>query len=269
MKIGFSTLGCPNWSLEHACAQARELGYDGVELRFIDGQVVNTELAAADRDRVRDVLSRSGVDVSALGTSVKLTGADPEQTTADLRAGLELAAHWSIPQVRVFGGRLLEGESRAQAIERAAGVVTRALPDAERLNVGIALETHDDFSAAADAGGLLKAVDSARFGVIWDLQHTWRAGDQPDRAWELMGRYVIEVHVKDGYETDNGWQQVGLGAGEVPVSACLERALRDGFDGWLVVEWEKAWHPELAEPEVAFPAHRSALGSILDALPSA
>jgi len=26
-----------------------------------------------------------------------------------------------------------------------------------------------------------------------------------------------------------------------------------GYDGYLTLEWEKRWVPELAEPEVAFP----------------
>lgn len=28
-----------------------------------------------------------------------------------------------------------------------------------------------------------------------------------------------------------------------------------GYDGFVSVEWEKKWHPEIAEPEVAFPQH--------------
>ena len=28
-----------------------------------------------------------------------------------------------------------------------------------------------------------------------------------------------------------------------------------GYDDFVSVEWEKKWHPELAEPEVAFPHH--------------
>ena len=27
-----------------------------------------------------------------------------------------------------------------------------------------------------------------------------------------------------------------------------------GYDGWYTFEWEKRWHPELAEPEIALPA---------------
>lgn len=265
MKVGFSTLGCPKWSLQHTCEQAKAFGYDGVELRLIDGQVVSTDIDAAERERVRDVLTAGGVEVSALGTSVKLAAPDAAQSEADLRAGLELAAAWSIPTVRVFGGRVADGEDRAAATRRGSSVVSAALADAERLGVRIALETHDDFSAAGHAAAMLDAVGHRAFGAIWDIQHTWRAGDQAKDAWAALGPHAIEIHVKDGRETDSGWQQTDLGAGELPVADCIERARTDGFDGWLVVEWEKHWHPELAEPEVAFPAHRSALTDILGA----
>ena len=265
MKIGFSTLGCPKWSLEHACAQAGKMGYDGLELRLIDGKVVSTDADPAERARVRDVLAAGGVEVSALGTSVKLAAPDAEKSVAELRAGLALAADWSIPTVRVFGGRVAAGEDRAAANRRGASVVSAVLADAERLGVRIALETHDDFSAAGHAAAMLDAVGHSAFGVIWDIQHTWRAGDQPKDAWSALGPHTIEIHVKDGRETDASWQQTNLGEGELPVAECIERARTDGFDGWLVVEWEKHWHSELAEPEVALPAHRTALTTILAA----
>jgi hypothetical protein len=28
-----------------------------------------------------------------------------------------------------------------------------------------------------------------------------------------------------------------------------------GYDGYLTLEWEKKWQPEIAEPEVVFPAY--------------
>lgn len=38
MKLGFSTLGCPTWSLEKVTGAARDLGYEAVELRLLDGE---------------------------------------------------------------------------------------------------------------------------------------------------------------------------------------------------------------------------------------
>jgi fatty-acyl-CoA synthase len=41
----------------------------------------------------------------------------------------------------------------------------------------------------------------------------------------------------------------------VPTPAILSTLKAAGYDGWISVEWEKKWHPHLAEPEVALPQH--------------
>lgn len=265
MRLGFSTLGTPGWTLEQTCRQARRLGYDGIELRLLDGELVTpAAVPEAVRARVRETLATSGMAVSALASSVQLAGPDTDATATDLRAGLALAADWSIPVVRVFGGRVPTGEPRPAAVRRAAALVTAVLPEAARLGVRIALETHHDFSAGADAAALLAAVADPSFVAIWDLQHTWRAGDQPRQAWDALGPHLVEIQVKDGRPTPDGrWRQTHLGDGEVPVRDCLAVALAGGFDGWLVAEWEKFWHPDLDEPELALPAHRTALVGML------
>jgi hypothetical protein len=35
------------------------------------------------------------------------------------------------------------------------------------------------------------------------------------------------------------------------------------LEGWLSVEWEKRWHPELAEPELALPRELAALRAVM------
>jgi len=39
---------------------------------------------------------------------------------------------------------------------------------------------------------------------------------------------------------------------------------RRGYDRWIAVEWEKKWHPEIADPAVALPQHIALLRSWLD-----
>jgi len=80
-----------------------------------------------------------------------------------------------------------------------------------------------------------------------------------------LGRRLLHVHVKDGRPRPDGasWDLVLMGEGEVPVLRSL-RALRDGgYRGWLSVEWEKRWHPEIEEPEVALPQHAAAMAVLL------
>jgi len=42
----------------------------------------------------------------------------------------------------------------------------------------------------------------------------------------------------------------------------LDVLRRGGYDGWLVAEWEKRWHPEIEEPEVALP-HEAAVSRFM------
>ncbi len=44
-----------------------------------------------------------------------------------------------------------------------------------------------------------------------------------------------------------------FGSGEFPAAEALTLLDSDGYDGWYSLEWEKAWHPDLAEPQVALP----------------
>jgi sugar phosphate isomerase/epimerase len=44
-----------------------------------------------------------------------------------------------------------------------------------------------------------------------------------------------------------------FGEGEFPAAECLRLLQQAGYDGWYSYEWEKAWHPEIADPDVALP----------------
>jgi glucosamine-6-phosphate deaminase len=50
------------------------------------------------------------------------------------------------------------------------------------------------------------------------------------------------------------WPPALPGEGDVPAARVLARLARDGYAGFVSFEWEKRWHPEIAEPEVALPS---------------
>jgi sugar phosphate isomerase/epimerase len=255
LPLAFSTLACPDWSLERAAEMAQTHGYAGIELRLLDGQTIEADIGPAARRRVRTVLEAAGLPAVALDTSVRLAGGDG--AARELRSLLELAAEWGSPMVRVFGGDAPGGPAAM------ATVLEAAVPDAERLGVSIAVETHDALSSARAVADLLALVPSPAAGALWDVLHTWRMGEAPDLVARLFGDRLLHVHVKDGRPRGGAdWELVPLGEGTVPMARSL-RALRDGgYRGWLSVEWEKRWHPELAEPEVALPQHAAALAAL-------
>ena len=46
-----------------------------------------------------------------------------------------------------------------------------------------------------------------------------------------------------------------LGTGTVGVQAIVKALVQGGYKGLFGLEWEKVWHPDIDEPEVAFPQY--------------
>ena len=56
-------------------------------------------------------------------------------------------------------------------------------------------------------------------------------------------------------------QYVFLGKGDVPIMNALQILSADGYPGFYSFEWEKLWHPEIAEPELALADYPQAIKS--------
>lgn len=258
MKLAFSTLGCPDWSIEQVVEQAARLGYDGVELRLLGSDLVPADLPPAERQRIRALFDAAGVAICCVATSARFSSANPgERADNERLAGryLELAADWRCPLVRVFGGEFPKGVAAEQVIGHVAESLQRVGERAGALGVTAVLETHDGFAAGATVAATLAQVASPNVGALWDIHHPYRTGETAAQTMALLRDRLRHVHIKDARRRGDGWELVLLGEGEVPAVAALA-AIRDGgYDGWYCVEWEKKWHPEIPAPEVAFPRH--------------
>ena len=254
LSIAFSTLAFTDRKLEEAISLGAALGYAGVELRVIDGKLFDSSLSAADRARVKQSTSAARLPIVAVGSSVVLTSDNPG---VELHRMLALTNEWESPFIRVYGGQLSEdAETRRRQMESAAKVLEEAIPVAERFGVVMLIETHDGFSASSVAAELLAKVPSKWFGAIWDSLHPHRMGETPAEVYKNIGTRTSHVHIKDGRRSaahKGGWQLVPLGTGEVPVQEVLNQLVAGGYKGFLTVEWEKYWHPEIETAEIALP----------------
>jgi fatty-acyl-CoA synthase len=269
MKLAFSNLACPLWSIERAADAARSLGYDALELRLLDGEVIDP---LRDRERVREataICRALGVEVCAFDSSCSFNHAavaDRERNVEDLLAWIRLAADVSVPIVRVFGGQGEPDEDAATANARVAEALRLAAPEAEAAGITVALETHDAFSSAHRVAEVLAQVSSPRIAALWDSHHPYRMGESAEEVADVLGSRIAHVHVKDATRTDpegTTWQLVLLGEGEVPVAEQLRVLRQRGYEGYVSVEWEKKWHPEIPDPEVALPQHIRYLRSLI------
>jgi sugar phosphate isomerase/epimerase len=260
LRIAFSTLAFPDATLAEATTLGRSWGYAGVELRLIDGRLIDSSMSAAERVRVKQTIAAASLPIVSVDSSIILTS---EEAGLELRRFLELANEWESPLIRVYGGPLAEEPgTRRKQMEAAASVLQEAIPLAERFGVAVAIETHDSFSASAVVAELLAMVQSKWVGALWDTHHPHRMGERPAEVYEHIGPRVLHVQVKDARRSaahKGGWQLVPLGEGEVPVRETIRLLAASGYAGYISVEWEKYWHPDIEEPQIALPQHLKVL----------
>lgn len=261
--LAFSTLGCPDWTFEHAAEQAAQNGYAALEVRLLDGQIVPSDLSPQRQKDIAATLERTGVSIIALGLSTRFSTPDVDERAANLtqlRRYIELAESMGVPMVRTFGGNIESGSSLDQAIDWVAQSLAAAAPFAEQHGVTVLLETHDAFCRGAEVARALQQVDSPAIAAVWDVHHPFRMGESIEDTWRLIGPRVRHVHIKDAkLRPDGSWQLVLLGQGEVPCRDVLRLLAREGYQGYICAEWEKKWHPEIEEPELAMPQHAKTL----------
>jgi len=251
MKLAFSTLGCPNWGIDEILDAARTNGYDGVQLRFYQGSLELKKVLADFPGGAREFrrrFERVGAAICCLDTSVVLTA--DEAGVSEGEQMIDLALALGAPYLRVFGGEIPDGETRETATQRAAEKLTRLGRRAAQRGLRVLLETHDAFASGAHAAELLALAGDEGTGVVWDLHHPFRMGETPAKTARLIGSRTYHVHVKDAKRDG---QLTLLGEGDVPIRELLAELHKIGYAGHISLEWEKAWHPELAEPKTAFP----------------
>ena len=260
MKLAFSTLGCPDWTVSQIVEAARRLGYDGVELRAVSGSLdllSRPEFAAKQIGTTRALFKDHGVEICCVDTSCVFHSPElserVEQVELALRAA-ELAAQLSAPLIRVFPDKIQTGSTREETRDYIADSLRRI---AERLPEGVqvGLETHGDFARTEAAAEIASLADHQSVKLIWDVANSMSAGDSISDAARIVKPYLGHVHLRDARPVAGSehWLPVLAGRGSVSFAETVEAIDAMHYEGYVSFEWEKYWHPEIEEPEVALP----------------
>jgi len=265
MKIGFSTLGCPDWALDEIRSRAREYGFDGVDFRGVMDALDITllpEFTSGVEETAR-MFTEDGLVISGISSSIGLCDFEKRQLNIEeAKRTIAVAKGLGCENVRVFG----RGNPREVGIEVAADIGSECMHAILELDGARDLcwliETHDEWIRSDHVKLLLERVPDSAFGVLWDVGHTPRTIDEtPEETIAALGSRIGYTHFKDAvYDREHplamqdGWRYVTPGTGQVPVADALLRLIEYGYDGWIVLEHEKRWHPELPEPESILPA---------------
>ncbi len=264
MKSCFSTLGCPEWTVDQIVHCVRTYEFEGIEVRGLEDVMFLPDSPHMQPGSafLRE-LDDAGCCPVVLGSSASFGKGDA--ALKECNTFVVLASSIDCPMVRVFGGNLPEGATREQAAEMVAPALRQACEFAAEHGVIIGLETHDAWCRGDECALLLAGVDHPALRIVWDAHHSYRHGESPAETMAAVGAHIDHVHLKDGFWQD-GPQYTLFGEGDVPLLDILQCLKSADYTGYLSLEWEKKWHPDLPGPEVAFPQYASKLKEMLSRL---
>jgi sugar phosphate isomerase/epimerase len=260
MKICFSTLACPDWTLPQVVEIAARGGYDGLELRFLEGEDSLWKLAAFQGKGListKDLLQESGLCIACVGTSCRFHfpgASEREQWIDEGKRMAELAGALGSPGIRVFGDKIQPGENRDSTRGWIAEGISCLAEQVEAWGVGVWLESHGDFASSTETLRILHDAGSPHLGVVWDPANAFTDGkENPIPAAAYFADALRHVHLRDIDCVNGVWHPVLTGEGKFPLREIVAELSRLNYDGFYSFEWEKKWLPKLAEPEIAIP----------------
>ncbi|HVW83344.1 MAG TPA: sugar phosphate isomerase/epimerase family protein [Bryobacteraceae bacterium] len=261
MKTSFSTLGCADWSLRHVLDEAKRLGFDGVELRFIDGTDALWELPELSSGGLaatkREVLDR-GLVISSVGARAHFHFIDPAKRKAQMeeaKRNVDIAAALGCTGVRVWGDKVQPGGDRESTMKWISEALWTLADYGRPAGVNMRLETHGDFTRSTDVIALLRGCGCHGAAATWDPANVLAGcGEDPAVGAANLGAYIEHVHFKDEKLLGNGKRDITLlGHGDIPLLKIVSSLKKLRYQGFVSLEWEKKYFPNAPGPEVAFP----------------
>lgn len=236
MKLAFTTMVCPEWSLEQILSGAVAYGYHGIEIRCDAYQKHGIEVWAnkEDRGKLRDRLIDAGIEPVCLATSLQFVN---KEATEESLSRIELAADIGCPGVRVFFGPAPEDADMEWMLENVARELHEAAMMAEEHGVELWLETHDTMSRVHDAAKLVKLADHRALGLVYDNLHPFRNNEAVADTFRNLQGLIRHVHFHDGINSPEIVVVRRMREGDMPVDDMFRSLVRAGYNGYVCGEW--------------------------------
>jgi len=223
----------------------KQLGWDHIELRFVNGKNVSGEVSDEKFDQVRKELEDNQMTVScfasAIGNWSRHITDDFNNDLNDLKVSIGRMKALGVKYMRVMswkGEGVPESQWRNEAVRRSKEL-SKIAEDA-----GIYL-CHENCTgwgglSADNMIEIKQAVDSPNFVLLYDIGNTIGHGYEPWQFFEKIRNNFEYLHVKDARKNPQGGHSNDFtycGDGDAMVREILSKIiLEDGYNGVISIE---------------------------------
>ncbi len=266
MKLGFSTIGCPEWKWSEIVDAARDMCIDGIEIRGVEEEL-NALLIrlfnAENAENTMSGLNSLGIEIPMLSTSVALGKMQDEKSEMEeAKKHIDFASRLKISYIRVLIDS--KPEPTEADIVKAKERYRELCRYAEGKHVCVLVETNGLLADSKRMAEFLDGINSEARGVLWDIHHPYRYyHETPEETFSRLKNDIKYVHVKDSAMHDGKLEYRMMGFGDVPVFDAVKLLHQNGYEGYLTLEWVKRWHPTLRDPDVVFYHYQTYMETLL------
>ncbi len=254
MKIAFSTLGCPNYDWTDIYTMAKDLGFDGIEIREIQSEFKRSPFSTENCARTAEKLNKIKIEVPCLSTGCVISETDnSEENIAEITEYIKVASTLGASYIRILADRN-PGPEKEVDDDTVIAEIKKLIPAARENNIILLIETNGVYADTKRLKKLLDAVDDNSVAALWDTHHPYRFfGETPEETVGNIGEYIKYTHFKDSVISDGCVQYKMMGEGDIPVKEIIEALKKINYNGYMTLEWVKKWAPDLSDAGIVFP----------------
>lgn len=246
-QVGAVSLGWSGTPLPQAFEELAAMGGTCVE---INGNAERHHGISLDGDtapQIRAWAADAGLAIGSLSGYCDFAQTQEEALKVEiarLMRTCRAAAEMEIPVVRAFVGDVKPGILLAAVRPHIVAAFRTACEEAEKLGVTLGIENHGRLiNDGPKLVGLVREVGATNLGFTIDTGNFAWAGHGPDEVladFEAVLPYAVNVHIKDGTWTEEGFSFVPAGEGDLPLRWLLEALVAQGYRGPVYSEFEGA-----------------------------
>ena len=228
------------------CRLAKEMGYDGIE--FTELKPCTTETAREIRDYCKEI----DLPIVCYSVGANFVRFFPKKTVEMLKKQIDIAAELGVPVMRHDVCYFLAPKKSWQAAaDKMAPYINEVTEYAKSKGIRTCTENHGFiFQSPERVKYLIDKVNNKNYRWLCDVGNFLCVGADPLSSVRIAAPYAVHVHAKDFFRSDemklgyfkatDGKYLLGtvIGKGVVPVKDCLAVLAKQGYDGFVSVEFE-------------------------------
>ena len=267
MKLAFSTLGCPDWTFSDIYSTAKDLNFDGIEIRGIANEMYVPNAKRFDKEHLAETIEKlnaGNMKISMLTTGISI-GEDYSNALNEAKEYIDLANKLSCKYIRIMISSHPQPEN--VDLEKSIRLYNEMCKYGEDKAVTPLMETNGILASSIAMQEFMGKIESENKGVLWDIHHPYRFfNESASQTYANIGKYIKYVHVKDSIKKDDNIVYRMIGYGDVPIFDSLKLLKENGYSSFISLEWVKRWNPDLEEPGIVFAHYMSYMTFLLERL---